>query len=235
MAPKKTKSSGIGFSPTIKTVDTSKGYVTLFDKVSKATRGEQRTLTWYKNTVKSLSNEYKKMPDHLIKDEKADSHDPEEYQDENILRKKVVQGHLYFFEYEAKSKWLPYYDKFPLVYVMRTMGDSFYGANLHYLNPKKRILIINKLKQGKIDVPKSIIHKYIVSHATSLYLDLALQEWETSILLPIEDFVSTKGTGKIPYDRDLVWAETDQSYQNRMRAQRIIKGYGKSEDIERVK
>jgi hypothetical protein len=235
MPRKKSKSSGIGFSPVQREVKTDKGYVTIFDKVTSATNGEKKSLSWYKNTVRSLSSEYKKEPDKIIKEERRDKNDPEEYEDENILRKKVVQGHLYFFEYEAKMKWLPYYDKFPLVYVIGTIGDAFYGANLHYLSPKKRVKVINKLKQGMIDLPRNIIHKYIIGHARSLYLDLASEEWETSILLPIEDFVTTKGTGKIPYDRELVWAETDKKYQDKLTAQRIIKGYGDKQSKEMAK
>lgn len=232
MPRKKSKSSGVGFSPEVRTVDTKKGYVTLFDRVVEATKGEQKSLSWYKNTVRSLSSEFKQEPDKLIEDEKKDRNDSEEYQDENVLRNRVVPGHLYFFEYEAKTKWLPYYDKFPLVYVLRIVGDAFYGANLHYITPKKRIKVINKLKQGMIDIPKSVVHKYIIGHARSLYLDLSSQEWETSILLPIEDFVTTKGTGKMPYNRELVWTETDKHYQDRLKGQRIIKGYGSKESKE---
>jgi hypothetical protein len=121
------------------------------------------------------------------------------------------------------------------VYVLHSTGDHFIGANLHYLEPKKRILAINKLKDGKIDIPKNCIHKYINDHVKSFFVDLALVEWETCILLPVEDFVTTRGSGKMPYDRESVWRETNETYQNRLKAQRIIKGYGKPEDIERVK
>jgi len=207
-------------------------YETIFEKVSKATKGEQKTLTWYKDKVRSLAGEYKKEPDKLQKKEKQDS--KEETQDENILRKTVRVGHLYFFEYKAKMKYLPYYDQFPLVYVLKIDGDAFYGANLHYLKPKKRVKVIQKLERGLIDMPRGIIHKYINGHCKSLFLDLAISEWQTSILLPVEDFVRTRGSGKVPYDRDLVWEEIEEKESDRVKATRIIKGYGKQSDKDMV-
>ena len=108
------------------------------------------------------------------------------------------------------------------------MGEEFYGANLHYIKPKERVKVIQKLERGLIDMPRSIVHKYIKNHCKSLFLDLAINEWETSIFLPVEDFVITKGSGKIPYDREL----GKKPPKDRIKAQRIIKGYGKQSDKE---
>ena len=225
----------MGFNPTPRKVDTSKGYTTLFERVSEATGGEKKGLSWYKQTVNTLASQFKKEPEKLIREERKDLLDEEEFEDENMLRRRAIMGHLYFFEYEAKMKYLPYYDKFPLVYVLKSTGDYIIGANLHYIEPKKRIPIINKLKQGKIDIPKVCVHKYINDHVKSLFVDLASLEWETSILLPVEDFVTTSGSGKISYNRQLVWNETNEKYTDRLKGQRVIKGYGNSGDIEKVK
>jgi len=232
MAKKKSSNSGMGFNPTTRKVDTSKGYVTLFEKVTKATGGEKHGLSWYKQTVNKFAAEYKREPDHLVRDERKDRNDPTAYQDVNMLRRRAIIGHLYFFEYEAKMKYLPYYDRFPLVYVLKSTGDHIIGANLHYIEPKKRIPVINKLKDGKIDIPKICIHKYINDHVKSLFVDLASVEWETCILLPVEDFVTTSGSGKMPYNRQLVWNETNDKYSDRLKAQRIVKGYGSIESRE---
>ena len=50
-------------------------------------------------------------------------------------------------------------------------------------------------------------------------LDLAASEWDTAILLPIENFIrNAKGSmGKFPYTKELVWEETDESYYDRIR------------------
>lgn len=215
----------MGFKPVVRKIDTSKGYVTLFEKVTDATNGEKHGLSWYKQTVNTIAAKYKKEPERLVKDERKDDKDEDEFQDQNMLRRRAIMGHLYFFEYEAKMKYLPYYDKFPLVYVLRSTGDYIIGANLHYIEPKKRIPVINKLKEGRIDIPKVCIHKYINDHVKSLFVDLIENEWETCILLPVEDFVKTSGSRKLPYDRQLVWNETNEKYQDRLKAQRVIKSY----------
>jgi hypothetical protein len=209
---------------------TENKYETIFEKVSAATNGEKKSISWYKGKVKSLASTYETEPDRVLRQEKRDNND--NVQDENILRKTVKDGHLYFFEYKAKTKSLPYYDKFPLVYVIKDFPNEFYGANLHYLRPKARVKVIQKLERGLIDMPRSIIHKYIKTNCKSLFLDLTISEWQTSIFLPVEDFIITNGSGKVPYDRELVWEETDS--KDRLKAQRIIKGYGKQSDKEMV-
>ncbi len=153
------------------------------------------------------------------------------------MRRYAVSGHLYMFEYKAKMKWLPYYDTFPLVYVMKANPDEFWGVNLHYMAPKKRIMVIKKLMEGRIDVPKKCFHKYLTSQVDGLMLDLAASEWDTAILLPIENFIrNAKGSvGKFPYTKELVWEETDENYYDRIRGRRVIRGYGKSRDTKMVK
>ena len=140
------------------------------------------------------------------------------------------------FEYKAKMKHLPYYDRFPLVYVIKTIGKSeFWGANLHYLSPKKRIIVTKKLMQGRIDIPKKCFHKYLNSQVDGLVLDLASAEWDTAILLPTEDFVRDLNGMMFPIDKQLVWEDTDESFYDKIRGQRIVKGYGTKQSKEMAK
>jgi len=218
------------------TVNKQPGYKTLFERITAKTGGKKQSLSWYRAAVKSEASKYKKDLNRFIRDEKRDSVGKEKEQDENFIRHYVKQGHLYMFEYKAKMKWLPYYDANPLVYVLKTSGnDYFYGANLHYLSPKKRILVVQKLMKGIIDMPKVCIHKYINAHVEGLFLDLASVEWDTAILLPVEEFVKDVQGHKFPYDHELVWAETNEKFYDKIKSRRIIKSYGKSSDIERVK
>lgn len=210
------------------------GYVTLFEKVKEKTNGEEQTWQWYRKTVRSMALEYKQHPDHILKDERRDRTDREEDQDENRLRRYAKQGRLFLFEYKATAKYLPYFDQFPLVYVIKASREYFFGANLHYLHPKKRVLVINKLKQGRIDIPKVCFHKYILDHVDGFLLDLASAEWDTSIALPIEKFVKERNGKLLPYKSVDVWKETNEKYGDRVKAKRIIKGYGKPTDIEEV-
>jgi len=213
------------------------GYTTLFEKITELTGGQKQSFNWYRNAVKKSAMDYKKDPSKIIRDERIDNRGKEEETDENILRAYAVSGHLYMFEYKAKTKWLPYYDTFPLVYVMKASPDEFWGVNLHYMAPKKRIMVIKKLMEGRIDVPKRCFHKYLTSQVDGMMLDLAAAEWDTAILLPIENFVrNVKGSaGRFPYTKELVWEETDDKYYDRIKGRRIIRGYGNRKDTEMVK
>jgi hypothetical protein len=219
------------------TTNETTGYITLFEKITELTGGQKQSFNWYKNAVRKSAMDYKKDPSKIIRDERIDNRGKEEETDENILRAYAVSGHLYMFEYKAKTKWLPYYDTFPLVYVMKASPDEFWGVNLHYMAPKKRIMVIKKLMEGRIDVPKRCFHKYLTSQVDGMMLDLAAAEWDTAILLPIENFVrNVKGSaGRFPYTKELVWEETDDNYYDRIRGRRIIRGYGNRKDTEMVK
>jgi len=211
------------------------GYKTLFERVTEKTGGEKKSLSWYRSAVKSEASTYRKDLSKFNRDEKRDNIDPIEEQDQNMLRRYPVSGHLYMFEYKAKMRWLPYYDRFPLVYVLKSTKDEFWGANLHYMNPKRRIICTQKLIDGRIDIPKKCFHKYIHDHVDGLYLDLALVEWDTAILLPTEDFVKDVNGHIFPYNKEDVWEETNENFYDTIKAHRVIQGYGKTRDKEMVK
>ena len=217
-------------------VNQDPGYKTLFERVSNATKGEKKSLSWYRSAVKAEASKYNKNFNKYILDEKKDSVGFAEEQDNNELRRHVVEGHLYMFEYKAKMKWLPYYDRFPLVYVVKAPNkDEFWGANLHYLPPKKRIIATKKLIQGRIDIPKVCFHKYLHNHVEGLYLDLAAVEWDTAILLPTEDYVRDINGMIFPIDTKIVWEETDEKFYDKITGKRSIKGYGTKQSKEMVK
>ena len=217
-------------------VNKDQGYKTLFERVNTATKGEKKSLSWYRSAVKAEASKYKKNFNKYILDERKDRAGAVKEQDKNELRRYAVAGHLYMFEYKAKTKHLPYYDRFPLIYCFKAPGKSeFWGANLHYLSPKKRIITMKKLIQGRVDIPKACFHKYISAHVEGLYLDLAADEWDTSILLPTEDFVRNVNGRNFPIDRQTVWEETDDKFYDKISGQRMIKGYGTKQSKEMSK
>lgn len=210
----------------------TKGYDTLFERIKEKTGGEEQTWQWYRKTVRSMALTYKQQPDKTIRDERRDRVDEEDDQDKNRLRRYARQGKLFLFEYKATTKYLPYYDTFPLVYVIKANADHFFGANLHYIEPRKRALVIAKLKEGRIDIPRSCFHKYITDHINGFLLDLASAEWDSVIALPIEKFVTEKNNRLVPYQSTEVWKKTNKNYSDRIKAKRIIRGYGRPADIE---
>jgi len=221
-----------GFKPEVKKEKSPPNYKTIFERVKEKSGDAEQTWLWYRKTIRSMALEYKQHPDHLVRDEKKDRNDKEETQDTNRLRRFARQGRLFLFEYKATSKYIPYYDTFPLVYVIKATTDHFFGANLHYIEPRRRALVIAKLKEGKIDIPRSCFHKYITDHIDGFLLDLASAEWDTAIALPVEKFVTERNGRLVPYKSTEVWKKTNEKYSDRIKAKRIIKGYGKPSDIE---
>ena len=218
------------------TVKENSGYKTLFERVTNKTGGEKKSLTWYRNAVKQEASSYKKNFNKYILDERKDRAGAAKEQDANELRRFTVAGHLYMFEYKAKMKWLPYYDRFPLVYVIKAAGkDEFWGANLHYMSPKKRLIATKKLMNGRIDIPKRCFHKYLTAHVDGLFLDLAASEWDTAILLPTEDYVKDLNGRVFPIDKKIVWEETDENFYDKISGSRMIRGYGTRQSKEMAK
>ena len=217
------------------TVNQDPGYKSLFERVTAKTGGEKKSLAWYRSAVKAEASAYKKNFKKYILDERGDKAGLAKEQDANELRKYSVMGHMYMFEYKAKMRWLPYYDRFPLVYVIKSNKSEFWGANLHYLSPKKRIIATKKLMQGRIDIPKKCFHKYLHAHVDGLYLDLAASEWDTAILLPTADFVRDLNGMVFPISQETVWEETDEAFYDKIRGHRNIKGYGTKQSREMSK
>ena len=213
-------------------INTNPGYKTLFERISAKTGGEKKSLAWYRAAVKAEASSYKKNFNKYILNEKSDRVGAVQEQDANELRRYTVQGHMYMFEYKAKMKHLPYFDKFPLVYVLKSSRNEFWGLNLHYLKPKKRIQATKKLMQGRIDFPKKCFHKYLQPHVEGLLLDLAASEWDTAILLPTEDFVKETNGLTFSIKKEDVWKETDETFYDKIRGQRIVRGYGTTQSRE---
>jgi len=225
-----------GFALQRDTVNQDPGYKTLFERVTNKTGGEKKSLNWYRSAVKQEASSYRKNFNKYILDERKDRAGAAKEQDRNELRRHTVAGHLYMFEYKAKMKWLPYYDRFPLVYVIKAAGkDEFWGANLHYMSPKKRLIATKKLMNGRIDIPKRCFHKYLTAHVDGLFLDLAASEWDTAILLPTEDYVKDLNGRVFPIDKKIVWEETDENFYDKISGSRMIRGYGTKQSKEMAK
>ena len=129
---------------------------------------------------------------------------------QQMLNEKSI-GKMYMFVYDAKTKNLPYFDAFPLIFPIEFYGESFLGINLHYLPPKTRALLMDALytlinnqkydqttllkmsyqilsKAGRFKWFKPCVKKYLFSQVGSPFIYISPDEWDFALMLPTENF-----------------------------------------------
>jgi hypothetical protein len=168
--------------------------------------GTNSARTWLRAKVKDLNPSTRTLMD-----------------DRNRLKNNSTIGKMYFYFYDPKTKdTLPYYDRFPLVIPIETYKDGFLGLNLHYIHPKQRLILLDKLSETatnnnfdsktKLRVSYSYlagasrafeatpcIKRYLYTHIQSRFLEITADEWDIAALLPVETFVGAT-TSKVYAD-----------------------------------
>lgn len=133
-------------------------------------------------------------------------------EDRNRLRSEAFIGKMYFYFYDPKTKeHMEYYDKFPLVIPIEEHHDGFLGLNLHYIHPKQRLQLLDKLsdiatnknfdESTKLKISynylrnatrlyehKPCLKKYLYNHIRSKFINIDASEWDIAVLLPVESF-----------------------------------------------
>lgn len=133
-------------------------------------------------------------------------------------------GKMYTFFYDPKHKdTLPYYDLFPLIFVVGPAKDGFLGINLHYLPPMLRAKLMDALYQtinntkyndttklklsyqilstaSKYRYFKPCLKHYLSDHVQSNYLNIEPRNWDSALMLPTEKFRKASA--------DKVWRES---------------------------
>ncbi|MEK9696010.1 MAG: hypothetical protein VW270_09605 [Candidatus Poseidoniales archaeon] len=121
-------------------------------------------------------------------------------------------GFMYHFYYDPKGKGtLPYYDRFPLIFMVGPAPKGFYGINLHYLPPKLRATLMDNLysvtsnqrydEGTKLRISYSILKgaskyrffkptfkHYLTANVNSQFLKIDSAEWDIALFLPTERF-----------------------------------------------
>lgn len=160
------------------------GQWTVWDRIKQATSANRnKAVTWFKQQAMALSNV---GPAQMWAQNR-----------ENLVP--VIQrGAMFMFYYDPKLKAkLPYYDRFPLVIPLERYGNGFLGINFHYLPPKLRILLLNRIRDKRMTYRGLKNHKYIRptikrylnTHVRGRYLHVKEEDWDTAIFLPVERFV----------------------------------------------
>ena len=114
-------------------------------------------------------------------------------------------GQLYFFTYQAQTKQ-PYYDMYPLSYVIEYQKGGFLGCIIHYVPLTQRdelaTSLLNNSAQGAVAVPRRTLHKYVYTGVRGTPYRIPNAEWSDVAQLPTERFVDMRG---IPIPRDRVY------------------------------
>jgi len=143
--------------------------------------------------------------------------------DRDRLKNKSMIGKMYFYFYDPKTKdSMPYYDRFPLVIPIERYNDGFLGLNLHYIHPKNRMVLLDKLSDtisndtydentklkinyrylaaaSKVFEATPCIKRYLFTQIESRFLEITADEWDIAALLPVESFVGAS-TSKVYAD-----------------------------------
>lgn len=138
---------------------------------------------------------------------------------------KIRLGHMYMFMYDPKGKkTLPYYDQFPLIFPIGPAPNGFYGINLHYLQPRLRAVLMDRLMdsamsneymdettklrisygilQGasKFRLFEPTVKHYLNRQVQSRFIHITPNEWQMALFLPTERFVGA--------DKKQVWKDS---------------------------
>jgi len=175
-------------------------YKTIFEQIQEQTSGRSQTKEWYREQL------FERSPEDIITEERSDEIGDILERDQNRSTSYPILFNLMFYKYKAKTRRdLPFYDKYPLAFVLEMDAKSFFAVNLHYYSPEERMGLVSSLAEDKIPKFRKGAHKYLISEVRSPYLILAQQEWQTMCLLPVEEFVRDLGGVEIPIKSEKVW------------------------------
>ena len=148
---------------------------------------------------------------------------------EHKLVTSIELGKMYFFEYDAKHKdTLPYWDRFPLIFVLNRDAHSFLGLNMHYLRPDYRLAFFNKLQNfisdprlnsraklmlqyklisdmSKFPETQDCVKRYLWTHVRTRWLEVPPKEWRNIVMLPLQNFQNKSAAQ--------VWAANNKRYK----------------------
>ena len=105
-------------------------------------------------------------------------------------------GQLYFFTYQAQTTQ-PFYDMYPLSYIIEMRSGGFLGCNLHYVKLSQReelaMSLLNNSAQGAVAVPRRTLHRYLYTGIQGQPYRIPDTEWIDVAQLPTEKFVDMRG------------------------------------------
>lgn len=159
-----------------------------------------------KESMKWLASQAKKI--RINSKEFILSQDERKYRNQSQLG----IGYMYAFSYDPKwKKKLPYYDRFPVIFIFNIDKTGFLGLNLHYLQPVLRARLLQELYSvetrtrnnnrrklqlswevikafSQFPLAKPCVKRYLYPHIRSKLIQVPYEEWPLVAFLPIADF-----------------------------------------------
>ncbi len=141
-----------------------------------------------------------------------------------IMGRPLNIGRMFMFAYQPMLReQLPFYDRFPMIFVIEFRKDGFLGLNMHYLPIRLRLMLFNRLtvlmnnaslndntrlrlsyqvikNATKFHSALPLIREYKAKYVRSRVLEVHPRDWEIALFLPSEKF---KKRGK-----QTIWADT---------------------------
>lgn len=126
-----------------------------------------------------------------------------------VTRVEDLIGSMILFGYTPKTKeTLPYYDSFPVIFIVDIYPDGFAGLNLHYLPIRQRAQLLDALMriaegsdENKLELNyellktvKSLKHykpcykRYLNNFTVTNYVPIERNLWNIAMFLPLARF-----------------------------------------------
>ena len=164
--------------------------------IGKATK---RSARWFQDKIKGLKGGLRN---------RFSSTNPDKFYRESdnkiqpaVMAKRASLGDLFCYHYDPKHKMtLPYYDMFPMIMLIGVESDTFLGLNFHYLAPKLRAILLDRVnkkvsggainwkKISKVPYVEPAVKRYRFDHISKKVIQIEKEEEEISIFLPLERF-----------------------------------------------
>jgi hypothetical protein len=132
----------------------------------------------------------------------------------------ILSGNMYYFKYIAEPT-NEYYDKFPLVFVVKKRGRLFEGINFHYMYKEHRAQLLEDInpfldedeisedtrlrvksfrqiimRARKYRFAKAIYHRYRMENIRSKIIKISPLSWNDVIMEDAEKFIMGAGGKK---------------------------------------
>lgn len=176
-------------------------------------------LKWFRETARQIGAATRATPNKVL--------EAQDIMTLNGVTRDVI-GHMLCFFYDPKLKAeLPYYDRFPMIFLVDVGPNYFHGINLHYLPPMARAKLMDALyslrtnprtldAKTKLNVSYQILKgstrlpmfkpcfkKYLVGHVRSQFKRVNPPDWDKILLMPIARFAKAS--------EETVWSESLKS------------------------